>query len=937
MSHPILLEWIKDLLDMSLTNKSFDNDRLGFVRGFGHSEIVLSALEMAIHTHENRELIVHIMNCIYQIDPKLYSSSTLSCRKAIEEIVKSFFALDNTLRLRSQALSCVAMLFDGAAEEMNDSIIELLSEMVARQFPMSSRDFIKGSPEFSDYAVAVEKLLALLPISESPALLRLLIGIFCREPDHVFAENFRLVLSKLAPDLSSTNLSKFMDLCFSMLDDPAFKMELRANVASMVIQPLLPKVDRPGLITFFASKLGMIINILNTPIAFKVTSTEKEMTEQLVKRMTYFNVLKVMYIRLPLSDINSSESAILASVRMDGKELTKVLTALTHNCAKTRDSVLRRDAYSTNIMKSGFDSEAWKSHYYRYTAAAYDCLAAVVMSTQSQEKIYTVFLFKDNEARQQYLWENIVDTRRQYNFEAEFSQPLARIGLNDAVFNPDGVRPTTIKRRRATPRMNYLSSQYLADSSLSQSFGIFPSQQSSTPVAFSALSETSSQGFASASDDTLEMDEINRSPAMPIMLLLIDHLSSNITPLPVGNDGDAPMPAWMMEMHRKFTAEDSHMNIRLFIGKVVVNRQAVFRPFARHWAHPIMLMIVSGDQYGTGLNYYVQDLCLLLLGWAETVTVLGTTSNDRIAITQVLLFLFSHAHHESRPILRNNLNIIKAFIETWREMCTTPSVSTTAARKLISGKQTIHGLLRVLNGKENLTGIQLLGLVLANDLRPYSQPAQVTEPEYYNALLENLLAKEKPVYEGAAEVNIPVAVLIGIQVCGMLLSWMKGTSQVNTEFVKNLSIKVNGMFSAQANGNGTDRYIFCLHKIHLNEPEFLDSHMKHILYLIPKLHGIFKVLSLEMIATRAQSIPQMHNEVQGINLISLLKHREEATQQAALKVVAAMLPALDAKVVQVYLSTLVESFTAHPNLTCRVIHITKCFITCADRISTLMF
>lgn len=61
-------------------------------------------------------------------------------------------------------------------------------------------------------------------------------------------------------------------------------------------------------------------------------------------------------------------------------------------------------------------------------------------------------------------------------------------------------------------------------------------------------------------------------------------------------------------------------------------------------------------------------------------------------------------------------------------------------------------------GKENITGIQLMGVVLAHNKSPFNDgpdtPLEgLSERIFYQALIDNLLNKSKDVYASAAEVK----------------------------------------------------------------------------------------------------------------------------------------------------------------------------------------
>ena len=46
-----------------------------------------------------------------------------------------------------------------------------------------------------------------------------------------------------------------------------------------------------------------------------------------------------------------------------------------------------------------------------YKRAAYNALAAAILCTQRKENLFRQFLFNDNEAKKEFLWENIVDLK----------------------------------------------------------------------------------------------------------------------------------------------------------------------------------------------------------------------------------------------------------------------------------------------------------------------------------------------------------------------------------------------------------------------------------------------------------------------------------------------------------------------------------------------
>ena len=58
-------------------------------------------------------------------------------------------------------------------------------------------------------------------------------------------------------------------------------------------------------------------------------------------------------------------------------------------------------------------------------------------------------------------------------------------------------------------------------------------------------------------------------------------------------------------------------------------------------------------------------MLVTLLRWSESAVPAVTDTALVAEAAELLRFLFSHARHDSGPVLRNNITIIKLFIEKW--------------------------------------------------------------------------------------------------------------------------------------------------------------------------------------------------------------------------------------------------------------------------------
>jgi DNA-dependent protein kinase catalytic subunit len=69
---------------------------------------------------------------------------------------------------------------------------------------------------------------------------------------------------------------------------------------------------------------------------------------------------------------------------------------------------------------------------------------------------------------------------------------------------------------------------------------------------------------------------------------------------------------------------DAHINIKLFIAKIIINCENAFQPYADVWYRPLLEFLMRGGEFGNGMNYFIQDICVVLLTWGETCKMQNT-------------------------------------------------------------------------------------------------------------------------------------------------------------------------------------------------------------------------------------------------------------------------------------------------------------------------
>jgi DNA-dependent protein kinase catalytic subunit len=73
----------------------------------------------------------------------------------------------------------------------------------------------------------------------------------------------------------------------------------------------------------------------------------------------------------------------------------------------------------------------------------------------------------------------------------------------------------------------------------------------------------------------------------------------------------------MQNLHTEITRPETHVNIKIFILKILINRPELFQPYAKHWLIPICEYMSDKQNGGKGFHYFVRDLCTILIIWKD--------------------------------------------------------------------------------------------------------------------------------------------------------------------------------------------------------------------------------------------------------------------------------------------------------------------------------
>ncbi|MEJ1281700.1 protein kinase DNA activated catalytic polypeptide [Cricetulus griseus] len=830
---------------------------------------------------ESKMTVLSLLAKMLQIDSALSFDTNHSSFPEIFTTYASLLAdTELGLHLKGQAIILLPF-FTSLTEDRLENLKHILEKLIVSNFPMKSDEFPPDSLKYNNYVDCMKKFLDALELSQSPMLLQLMTDILCREQQHIMEELFQTTFKRIAkrsPHVTQLNLLQSVYTMFRKDDLPS--NVTRQAFVDRSLLTLLWHCDLDTLKEFFSRIVVDAIDVLKSRFT-KVN--EFTFDTQITKKMCYYKMLAVMYSRLSKDDVHSKESkinqAFHGSCITEGNELTKILLKSCH------------DAFTENM--AGESQLLEKRRLYH--CAAYNCAISVICCVFNELKFYQGFLFSEKPEKNLFIFENLIDLKRCYAFPIEVEVPMERKKKYIEIR-----KEARDAANGASGSPHYMSSlSYLADSSLSEEMSQFDFSTGVQSYSYSSQDHKPTTGNFQRREHQdpmtqgdileLEMDELNQHECMATMTALIKHMQRNLI-TPSGEEDSKPkdLPPWMKFLHDKLGNPSVSLNIRLFLAKLVINTEEVFRPYAKHWLSPLLQLAVSQNN-GEGIHYMVVEIVATVLSWTGLATPKGVPK-DEVLANRLLHFLMEHVFHPKKAVFRHNLEIIKTLVECWKECLSIPY-------RLIFEKFSHKDP----NSKDNSVGIQLLGIVIANDLPPYDPKCDVASTRYFEALVNNMsFVKYKEVYAAAAEV------------LGLILQHVTERKQVIAESVCELVVKQ----LKQHQNTMEDKFIVCLNKVVKGFPPLADSFLNAVFFLLPKFHGVMKTLCLEVVLCRAETTTDLYLQLKSKDFLQVMRHRDDERQKVCLDIVYKMMAELKPVELRELLNPVME-FVSHPSPACR--------------------
>jgi DNA-dependent protein kinase catalytic subunit len=213
----------------------------------------------------------------------------------------------------------------------------------------------------------------------------------------------------------------------------------------------------------------------------------------------------------------------------------------------------------------------------------------------------------------------------------------------------------------------------------------------------------------------------------------------------------------------------------------------------------------------------------------------------------------------------------------------------------------LNSFIRSTNDSKKLaTGIQLFGLVLANNIDNFLYPTELSSLDFFKSLMINMKDSSKTIHASAAEV------------VGMLLKNIDIKKQISLD-TESFSELIAYLFEILRDLDES-MFITCIHRIQINYPCISERFMSKLVFHLPSLYGEFKQMCAESILSSIKVLEDPLFKTKAF--MEMISHRESSLQLICLKMIYELLDKQTEEELCRLLPLICE-FKNHPNVACR--------------------
>ena len=473
-------------------------------------------------------------------------------------------------------------------------------------------------------------LLKMLPVTKSIVVYQTCMKFSAGACKFLIKESVKDYLSPYFASITEANALKSLQRAYNVFMDLKSSDE-RLDVLRHFLLPSIELNKKSVIEKFYEEKCQEMVSYLAAKSELLAAECAADRKKLFVTKIACYNVFELIFGRFELTFLTVKHPVTKAD--------------------KPLNQFLAQETLSSRCLSSKSADEREITRLLH--CAAMNC-CITLFSLKEEEKFYK-YVFLEDKAKNQLVWEKIVDCERRY----ELRQAPATLRL-------ERKKLINIRKRAAMDdELEELTSSYFHRYNLT-SLTLLEDIHAYDFNDMTLLAQAKVTGEKDCRLNlTFENDQLNDHECMPMITGILVHMfNTEIVPLPDNSQDD--LPDCLKTFRNGFSTTKD--NARLFLMKVVGNCKAAFIPYMK----PFFVALadtVSNYLRNNSLNYVVRDILVIIIESKYKIT-----SDTEKNVTQLLINnLIERIPDKNNAITRYNLEILESLCQLWHTELDNPT------------------------------------------------------------------------------------------------------------------------------------------------------------------------------------------------------------------------------------------------------------------------
>ncbi|XP_043248597.1 DNA-dependent protein kinase catalytic subunit-like [Colletes gigas] len=588
--------------------------------------------EKAVNNLEDRkQKLISIYGIAVHL--KREPTETVSLSKEFYSWILTQLTENSSIEYKTYILQNFLVCLTDITSKAKPELLVILRTLRNDRLATRAEDYSQRNMEALKIINCFQTLLKLLPVTKSTAVFEFVILFTAGIAEHLCNKDTNEYLEKYCNSITVDYALESIEAAFKLFMNVNSESNERFDKLRRFLLPLFEFCRTAEIRRFFERNIKEIY----TTIRQSLIGNSSDIKQLIISKIGCYDLVAKMFAKIHMDEINDTESAIARNAIdnvVTGKEFLQSLysSALNVRMLKTPDPEHKE------MMRL-------------LHCSAYNCSIAIVALKEDEDSYVSVFA--ENKKKEQLIWENIVDCRKNYNLRQTFNEyPKYRKKLIN-------IRKS-IRQRQNLERYSYIYSYDLSTCTLNEDINAYDFNEMTVSNAPNDTKKEESMKL------TLEIDELNNHECMDSICGVLRHMITERISTP-SVDGDVTIPKWLLCFCNTLKST-SHDNVKIFMLKIVWNeRETVFEFYKKFLFQSIVYAAYSYLRLNH-LNYIITDIIEMLIVW-QSVPLLDDT-NSKVMLQklwELIIYkaLVKKTNQTSKPVYKYNMTVIKTMLEVW--------------------------------------------------------------------------------------------------------------------------------------------------------------------------------------------------------------------------------------------------------------------------------